>query len=69
YVGYPSKHKFLNLSYDTTIDVTLDKSLHTDIQQLLAWGGPNVKAATAANTFMDTGLDVNQNGIENERLL
>ncbi|EHH7705642.1 DUF5011 domain-containing protein [Listeria monocytogenes] len=69
YVGYPSKHKFLNISYDTTIDVTLDKSLHTDIQQLLAWGGPNVKAATAANTFMDTGLDVNQNGIENERLL
>ncbi|MBM5609454.1 hypothetical protein D8X97_14605, partial [Listeria ivanovii] len=27
YVGYPYKTQYLNLSYDTTFDVTLDKSI------------------------------------------
>lgn len=69
YVGYPTKHKFLNVSYDTTFDVTLDKSINMDAQEVIAWGGPNVTPAISTNSFSDVGLDVNKNGRDNERLL
>lgn len=49
--------------------MTLSKSIHTDIQELLAWGGSNVISALGANVFLDNGLDVNQNGRDAERLL
>ncbi|EDO1202055.1 LPXTG cell wall anchor domain-containing protein [Listeria innocua] len=69
YVGYSTKHKFLNVSYDTTFDVTLDKSINMDAQEVIAWGGPNVTPAISTNSFSDVGLDVNKNGRDNERLL
>lgn len=69
YVGYPSKYKYLNLSYDTTFDVTLDKNISMDIQNVLAWGGPDVTSYTTTNCFSDVGLDVNKNGKDNENLL
>ncbi|MBC2157150.1 bacterial Ig-like domain-containing protein [Listeria innocua] len=69
FVGYPSKKQYLNISYNTTFDMTLSKSIHTDIQELLAWGGSNVTSALGANVFPDNGLDVNQNGRDAERLL
>lgn len=69
YVGYPTKSKFLNISYDTTFDLTLAKSISMDAQQVIAWGGPNVTSAIANNSFSDIGLDVNQNGKDNEKLL
>ncbi|MBC1345268.1 hypothetical protein HB799_14580, partial [Listeria welshimeri] len=65
YVGYPTKSKFLNISYDTTFDLTLAKSISMDAQQVIAWGGPNVTSAIANNSFSDIGLDVNQNGKDN----
>ncbi|HHH7568864.1 TPA: cell surface protein, partial [Listeria monocytogenes] len=68
FVGYPSKKQYLNISYNTTFDMTLSKSIHTDIQELLAWGGSNVISALGANVFLDNGLDVNQNGRDAERL-
>ncbi|EAD0296537.1 cell surface protein, partial [Listeria monocytogenes] len=69
YVDYPSKNKYLKLSYDTTFDVTLDKNINMDIQNVLAWGGPNVTSYNTTNAFSDVGLDVNQNGKDNESLL
>ncbi|MBK1967714.1 cell surface protein, partial [Listeria ivanovii subsp. londoniensis] len=69
FVGYPYKTQYLNLSYDTTFDVTLDKSIDMDIQDVLAWGGSNITSAIGSNSFLDTGLDVNQNGKDNEKLL
>ncbi|WP_426617613.1 bacterial Ig-like domain-containing protein [Listeria ivanovii] len=69
YVGYPSKSQYLNLSYDTTFDMTLDKSINMDAQDIIAWGGPNVVSAITNNCFSDTGLDVNKNGKDNEYLL
>ncbi|EAF7125111.1 bacterial Ig-like domain-containing protein [Listeria monocytogenes] len=69
YVDYPSKYKYLNLSYDTTFDVTLDKNISMDIQNVLAWGGPDVTSYTTTNCFSDVGLDVNKNGKDNENLL
>ncbi|MBC6296735.1 DUF5011 domain-containing protein [Listeria sp. FSL L7-1517] len=69
YVGYPSKNQYLNLSYDTTFDVTLDKSIDMDAKDVIAWGGPNVSSAIYTNYFTDNGLDINKNGIENEKLL
>ncbi|MBC2186162.1 DUF5011 domain-containing protein [Listeria sp. FSL L7-0253] len=69
YIGYPAKKQYLNISYNTTFDMTLSKSIHTDIQELLAWGGSNVTSALGANVFPDNGLDVNQNGKDAERLL
>ncbi|MGC9339856.1 bacterial Ig-like domain-containing protein, partial [Listeria ivanovii] len=69
FVGYPYKTQYLNLSYDTTFDVTLDKSIDMDIQDVLAWGGSNITSAIGSNSFSDTGLDVNQNGKDNEKLL
>ncbi|MBC2262681.1 LPXTG cell wall anchor domain-containing protein [Listeria sp. FSL L7-0091] len=69
FIGYPYKAQYLNISYDTSFDVTLNKSIHTDIQELLAWGGPNVTSALATNKFSDIGLDVNNNGKDNENLL
>ncbi|MBC1488979.1 DUF5011 domain-containing protein [Listeria sp. FSL L7-1485] len=66
YIGYPSKTKYLNLTYDTTIDVTLDRSINTDAQEMIAW---DAIAASAVNYFPDTGLDVNKNGNTNERLI
>lgn len=68
YVGYPTKHKYLNISYDTTFDVTLNKSINMDAQQVIAWGA-NVTPATGTNTFSDLGLDVNKNGRDNDKLL
>ncbi|MBC1374833.1 LPXTG cell wall anchor domain-containing protein [Listeria sp. FSL L7-1699] len=68
FVGYPTKTKYLNISYNTTFDVTLDKSINMDAQQVIAWGA-NVTPATANNTFSDLGLDVNKNGRDNDRLL
>lgn len=68
YVGYPTKHKYLNVSYDTTFDVTLDKSINMDAQQVIAWGA-NVTPSLSNNTFSDLGLDVNKNGRDNEKLL
>ncbi|MBC2205167.1 hypothetical protein, partial [Listeria seeligeri] len=41
FIGYPAKKQYLNISYNTTFDMTLSKSIHTDIQELLAWGGSN----------------------------
>ncbi|EBF5203443.1 DUF5011 domain-containing protein [Listeria monocytogenes] len=69
FIGYPAKKQYLNISYNTTFDMTLSKSIHTDIQELLAWGGSNVTSALGANVFPDNGLDVNQNGRDAERLL
>ncbi|EDN7386489.1 LPXTG cell wall anchor domain-containing protein, partial [Listeria monocytogenes] len=69
YVDYPSKNSYLNLSYDTTFDVTLAKNINMDIQNVLAWGGPNVASYGGANAFSDVGLDVNKNGKDNENLL
>ncbi|MBC2118789.1 bacterial Ig-like domain-containing protein [Listeria marthii] len=69
YTGYPTKSTSLNISYDTTFDVTLAKSISMDAQQVIAWGGSNVTSAIANNSFLDTGLDVNQNGREDEKLL
>ncbi|MCU85214.1 cell surface protein, partial [Listeria monocytogenes] len=69
YVDYPSKNKYLNLSYDTTFDVTLDKNISMDVQNVLAWGGPNVTSYGTVNGFSDVGLDVNKNGKDNESLL
>ncbi|EAC8563504.1 LPXTG cell wall anchor domain-containing protein [Listeria monocytogenes] len=69
FTGYPAKSKFLNISYDTTFDVTLAKSINMDAQEVLAWGGPNVASAIANNNFSDVGLDVNKNGKDNEKLL
>lgn len=69
FIGYPSKAQYLNISYDTSFDVTLDKSIHTDIQEMLAWGGPDVTSTLASNKFSDIGLDVNKNGKDNENLL
>ncbi|MBC2262556.1 LPXTG cell wall anchor domain-containing protein [Listeria sp. FSL L7-0091] len=69
FLNYPYKQKYLHLSYNTTFDVTLDKSINMDAQQVIAWGGPDVTSAIANNTFLDTGLDVNQNGRDNEKLL
>ncbi|EEO6567021.1 LPXTG cell wall anchor domain-containing protein [Listeria monocytogenes] len=69
YIGYPAKTKYLQLSYNTVFDVTLDKSINMDVQDVIAWGGSNVTSAVASNSFSDVGLDVNQNGQENERLL
>ncbi|UPH48392.1 bacterial Ig-like domain-containing protein [Listeria innocua] len=68
YVGYPAKNKYLNISYNTTFDVTLDKSINMDAQQVIAWGA-NVTPSLANNTFSDLGLDVNKNGRDNEKLL
>ncbi|EAE8346657.1 LPXTG cell wall anchor domain-containing protein [Listeria monocytogenes] len=68
FVGYPAKTKYLSISYNTTFDVTLDKSINMDAQQVIAWGA-NVTPATANNTFSDLGLDVNKNGRDNEKLL
>lgn len=58
----------LNISYNTTFDVTLDKSINMDAQQVIAWGA-NVTPSLSNNTFSDLGLDVNKNGRDNERLL
>ncbi|EFS01818.1 cell wall surface anchor family protein, partial [Listeria seeligeri FSL S4-171] len=69
FVGYPSKTKYLSLSYDTMFDLTLDKSINMDAQQVIAWGGPNVISSNSTNSFSDVGLDVNKNGKENEILL
>ncbi|PZG48520.1 cell surface protein [Listeria ivanovii] len=69
YIGYPTKNKYLSLSYDATFDLTLDKSISMDAQQVIAWGGSDVTSAIANNSFLDTGLDVNQNGQDNEKLL
>ncbi|MBF2664589.1 bacterial Ig-like domain-containing protein [Listeria seeligeri] len=69
YVGYPTKNQYLNLSYNTTFDITLDKSLNIDAQQVIGWGGPNVTSSQASNNFSDIGLDVNKNGRDNESLL
>lgn len=69
YVGNPAKKQYLNIEYDTVFDVTLDKSIQTDIQKMLAWGGSNVYSAISANSFSDNGLDVNQNGKDREYLL
>ncbi|EAF0864424.1 cell surface protein, partial [Listeria monocytogenes] len=69
YIGYPAKENYLQLSYNTVFDVTLDKSINMDAQDVIAWGGSNVTSAIANNNFSDVGLDVNQNGQENERLL
>ncbi|PDE53943.1 bacterial Ig-like domain-containing protein [Listeria monocytogenes] len=68
FVGYPTKTKYLNISYNTTFDVTLDKSINMDAQQVIAWGA-NVTPSLSNNTFSDLGLDVNKNGRDNERLL
>ncbi|WP_239256918.1 bacterial Ig-like domain-containing protein [Listeria ilorinensis] len=68
YVGYPSKSCYLNVSYDFTFDNTLSHNINTDAQQLIAWGGPDVASGRNANYFYDEGLDVNQNGKENEKL-
>lgn len=69
YTGYPTKNQYLNLSYDTTFDVTLDKSINMDAQSVIAWGGSDVTSAIVQNNFDDAGLDVNKNGTENEKLL
>ncbi|MBC1870113.1 LPXTG cell wall anchor domain-containing protein [Listeria seeligeri] len=69
FVGYPTKEKYLNLSYDTVFDVTLDKTFSMDAQNVIAWGGSDVASAVSYNSFNDTGLDVNQNGIDDEKLL
>ncbi|EDO0910152.1 cell surface protein, partial [Listeria monocytogenes] len=69
FIGYPAKTKYLQLSYNTVFDVTLDKSINMDAQDVIAWGGPDVTSAIGNNSFSDAGLDVNQNGQENERLL
>ncbi|MBC1497836.1 cell surface protein, partial [Listeria welshimeri] len=68
-IGYPYKPQYLSISYDTLFDVTLNKSIHTDIQEMLAWGGPDVTSTLASNKFSDIGLDVNKNGKDNENLL
>ncbi|EHC2217200.1 LPXTG cell wall anchor domain-containing protein [Listeria monocytogenes] len=68
FVGYPTKTKYLNISYNTTFDVTLDKSINMDAQQVIAWGA-NVTPSLSNNTFSDLGLDVNKNGRDNEKLL
>ncbi|MBC2274537.1 cell surface protein, partial [Listeria welshimeri] len=68
-IGYPYKPQYLSISYDTSFDVTLNKSIHTDIQEMLAWGGPDVTSTLASNKFSDIGLDVNKNGKDNENLL
>lgn len=39
YIGYPAKLQYVNISYDTTFDLKLDKSINMDIQNVLAWGG------------------------------
>ncbi|OFH71085.1 bacterial Ig-like domain-containing protein [Listeria monocytogenes] len=69
YTGYPTKSKSLNISYDTIFDVTLAKTINMDAQDVLAWGGSDVTSAIANNSFLDIGLDVNQNGRDNEKLL
>ncbi|HAB0008190.1 TPA_asm: cell surface protein [Listeria monocytogenes] len=69
YVGYLPKTQYLNVSYDTAINITLDKTINTDAQEMIAWGGPNVTSAIASNFFSDVGLDVNKNGVTDEKLL
>ncbi|WP_338671838.1 bacterial Ig-like domain-containing protein [Listeria seeligeri] len=69
YVDYPYKAQYLNVSYDTTFDVTLDTGINMDIQNVLAWGGSDVSSAIGSNSFSDAGLDVNKNGKDNEILL
>ncbi|MBC2307009.1 LPXTG cell wall anchor domain-containing protein [Listeria welshimeri] len=69
YVGYPSKQQYLNISYDTSFNVTLQNNINMDIKNVLAWGGTNVTSATTDNCFSDTGLDVNKNGKDKEYLL
>ncbi|MBC1907989.1 cell surface protein, partial [Listeria booriae] len=69
FVGYPTKEKYLNLSYDTVFEGTLDNTFSMDDQNVIAWGGSDVASAVSYNSFNDTGLDVNQNGIDDEKLL
>ncbi|MBC6307658.1 cell surface protein, partial [Listeria booriae] len=56
FVGYPTKEKYLNLSYDTVFDVTLDKTFSMDAQNVIAWGGSDVASAVSYNSSNDTGL-------------
>lgn len=69
FVNYPATKQYLNLSYKSTFDVTLDESINMDAQDMIAWGVPNSISAITSNCFSDTGLDVNQNGKDNEKLL
>lgn len=69
YVGYPTKKQYLNLSYDTVFDVTLDSTISMDAQDVIAWGGPDVASAVSYNSFDDMGIDINQNGVTDEKLL
>ncbi|KAI0979042.1 hypothetical protein GJ496_010078, partial [Pomphorhynchus laevis] len=68
-VGFRPKEEKMYIDFDFTTPISMQNNLSFTTSEIMAWGDKDISVSWGGYSISDTGLDLNNNGVENESLL